>query len=385
MKGLSVEGYKIILFSRSYSNVVGGVEKLSLRLASSLIARGAELHLISFDDSNAIPFFDLPNGLIWHKIPTSNIDLKSSWTVRFFRLRNLRKLLKEIKPDVFIGFQVGTFLLMRIAAVGLPVSSIAAERNAPTLFNFIKWGLFKYYFYQVALHSAKIITVQFQEYKYFYLPTLRKRIRTTPNSVTIPYESSSQKLPSAKLRILYVGRLTYQKNIEVLLRALQLLDTTKFKLTIVGEGPDCENLKAFALNAELDVVFIPFSKSLENYYRESDVFCLPSRWEGFPNVVAEALAHGLPVIGFQESAGVSALVRPGINGELASGNSDAVSLSGTLGAFDPRSYSGQKIIDSIKQFDESLFDDTWQLAVLDSLTLGDISGRQAKWTNRNQK
>ncbi len=364
-----MEGLKVVIFSRTYSKVVGGVEKLSLKLAKRLLALGITVHLVSFDDPNATMFFDVPTGLVWHKVSTPNIDQKSNWRIRYRRVRDLRLLLRKIQPDVFIGFQVGTFLLMRIAAVGLRISSIAAERNAPTLFNFIKLGRAKYWFYQLALHSASIITVQFSEYKTLYLPSLHKRIRVTPNPVEIPNEFMESRRPGDKLRILFIGRLTFQKNIEVLLQALQTVESKSLVLTVVGEGPSIKNLRSMALMADLEVHFEPFNKSLKTHFFDHDVFCLPSRWEGFPNVVAEALAHGLPIIGFSECAGVSSLVKPGINGELASGNSDPITLGNTLRNFDPSIYSKRQIVDSVRQYDEQLFEHTWVQAVVDSLKI----------------
>ena len=349
----------IVVFSRSYSGIVGGVEKLSLRITELLVSRGFKVHLISFDESDATTYFPLPEGVIWHKISTSNVDIKSSWQERFRRIRAIRIILKRVRPSVFIGFQVGSFLVVRIASLGLSIASVAAERNAPTLFKFIKYGKFKFLFYQLSLLSADIIAVQFDEYRNLYILPKRSRIRITPNSVLMPEVSESSRINRDRRRILYAGRLTFQKNVEVLLKALTLTEKGCFSLTIVGDGPSRAFLENYAQTHDLDIDFKPFQKDLSEHFESHDLLCLPSRWEGFPNVLAEAMSYGLPAIGFKEAAGVSALILPGINGELATGNSDSQSLANVLMKFDPNSYSYEDVRKTVGKYDVELFENSW--------------------------
>lgn len=356
----------IVVFSRSYSGVVGGVEKLSLRIAGLFVSRGFNVHLISFDKPDATTFFALPEGVVWHKISTSDTDFKSTWSERFRRIFAIRRILKTVRPDVFIGFQAGSFLIVRIASFGLGIASVAAERNAPTLFKFIKYGEFKYFFYQLSLLTADIIAVQFNEYRDLYIPPNRSRIRITPNSVSMPVSPGSVSKRADQRKILYAGRLTYQKNVEVLLEALTLIEKGRFSLTIVGEGPSRAFLENYTRMHDLDVDFKPFQKDLSSYFESHDLLCLPSRWEGFPNILAEALSYGLPTIGFEEAAGVSALILPGINGELAIGNANSQNLAKVLEKFDVKNYSFEDIVKSVAIYDEELFKNSW-IAIVNEL------------------
>jgi glycosyltransferase involved in cell wall biosynthesis len=71
-------------------------------------------------------------------------------------------------------------------------------------------------------------------------------------------------------------------------------------------------------------------KDIESEYQAAQLFALASRWEGFPNAVAEAMAHGLPAIGFAGCAGIADLIEHRGNGLLAPGNGDAEALGAVL-------------------------------------------------------
>lgn len=114
------------------------------------------------------------------------------------------------------------------------------------------------------------------------------------------------------LRLLFVGRLVSQKGLDVLFRALaSLKDHTNWTLTIAGEGPLKDELARAAQGLHLTDK-ITFRGWLERdhlpaVYRDADVFVLPSRDEGMPNAMLEAMAAGLPVIG-SRVAGIDEVV-----------------------------------------------------------------------------
>ena len=102
------------------------------------------------------------------------------------------------------------------------------------------------------------------------------------------------------LNLLFVGRLDEQKNPELMLEALNELKEAGLlpRLKIVGEGPLEESLrqKSHALSLEDRVTFAGYVSDVAPLMAESDALILPSRWEGMPNVVLEAMAAGLPAI-----------------------------------------------------------------------------------------
>jgi len=96
-----------------------------------------------------------------------------------------------------------------------------------------------------------------------------------------------------------VGRLIDVKNFELLIRAFSKIKSKiKTELIIVGDGKEELNLKNLVKKENIGdkVIFSGFVNNISDFYRRSDCFVLTSRYEGFPNVILEALSYGLPVI-----------------------------------------------------------------------------------------
>ena len=100
------------------------------------------------------------------------------------------------------------------------------------------------------------------------------------------------------VQLVATGRLAHQKGFDLLIEALALLDAARIRLTILGEGPlrACLERLAHARGVADRVRFVGFQENPYAYFVRADAFVLSSRFEGFPNVVLEALACGTPVI-----------------------------------------------------------------------------------------
>lgn len=105
-----------------------------------------------------------------------------------------------------------------------------------------------------------------------------------------------------QFHIACVGRLQREKGVDVLLKSLKIAvhdrGLGQLRLTVAGDGPDAGKLKQFANDARLQN-HVTFAGFVENPYAivsQSDLFCLPSRYEGMPNALVEALSLGVPAI-----------------------------------------------------------------------------------------
>jgi glycosyltransferase involved in cell wall biosynthesis len=100
--------------------------------------------------------------------------------------------------------------------------------------------------------------------------------------------------------LLVMGRLSSEKGVDVLLNACGHLVASglQLHLDIVGDGPDQASLRALAVQLHIAdrVTFHGHQSDPKPFYRNADLLVIPSRSEGLPNVLLEAIAHGLPVV-----------------------------------------------------------------------------------------
>jgi glycosyltransferase involved in cell wall biosynthesis len=114
------------------------------------------------------------------------------------------------------------------------------------------------------------------------------------------------------------GRLTRQKGFDRLLYWFSKLGDKRSTLTILGDGALKDELirETELFNIQNRVKFIGFCDNPWQWYAGADVFLLPSRWEGMPNSVLEALACGTPVIATEESGGIKEIVEKSKNNSI---------------------------------------------------------------------
>jgi glycosyltransferase involved in cell wall biosynthesis len=166
-----------------------------------------------------------------------------------------------------------------------------------------------------------------------------KRIAVIHNGIRPPEQFPLEELEALRKEIgvpdnativLSVGRLTRQKNYFLLLEALSKLENRNWFYIQVGEGEDRDALLARAAELGMDssIRFLGLRNDVARVMQASDVFVLSSAWEGFPYVIVEALANGMPIVS-TNVGGVSDAVLEGQNGYLVAPG-DAVDLADKL-------------------------------------------------------
>jgi GalNAc-alpha-(1->4)-GalNAc-alpha-(1->3)-diNAcBac-PP-undecaprenol alpha-1,4-N-acetyl-D-galactosaminyltransferase len=327
---------RLLFVARSIDNIAGGVERMITTIINALVERNHQIDLLTWDMNGAQSFYPIDPQVTWHQLNMGDPARKAKIMLMVRRARLVRDIVRNHRYQAIICFQDGPFMAIRLYTSGMSIPVIAAERNAPTRFEHTKAGTRRSQFTFNAFRFAYKIILQNESFRNLYPDYLQKRIEVIPNPVqsVIEHASPEQKNTKGRFRLLSVGRLSYQKNYQCLIEAFIKIAprVPDWDLEIIGEGEDRQNLSTMIQDSGLqERILLPGTlNNLIKKYSGSHLFCLSSRWEGFPNALAEALSHGLPAVGFADCAGVNDLIEDGITGVLTKGNGSSEDLSVSL-------------------------------------------------------
>ncbi len=292
----------------------GGAERVLTQLATHWADnKGHEVHIGIFRLQGSGSFYPLSSKVTVHTLGNlkRNGDSFLSWIKRFVAsLCSLRSLVKNLNPDHVISFVNVINIVTLLTTAGLKKSRIISERVDPRHHNITLLGNF---LRRVLYPFATKLVVQ-GDYIASYFPYLKGRIHVIPNPISVPDRTLLKK--EAK-KLIHVGRLAPQKAQDILLKAFAraLESAPDWHLDLYGQGAEKEALASLAkgLKIESHVTFQGVVQDVQEKISQATLFCFPSRFEGFPNALAEAMALGLPVIA-SDCGGNLELIRHEENG-----------------------------------------------------------------------
>ena len=223
---------------------------------------------------------------------------------RWSKISVIRKLIEKNRYDVVIAYKDGpAFIACILKILGMKFRLIVSERNTSQIMNWrdkLKFMSYRYADFIVPNSYSQ------REFIVKHFPIFNSKTVTITNFVDlnkffpIDYGKSN-----GVLRILIVARIAYQKNVLNFLSVIEALKIKGLKIHFdwygnpqVGEDSyvkDCFE-QVQKLGIEDYITFYPSEKNIIEKYQYCDVFCLPSLYEGFPNVICEAMACGKPII-----------------------------------------------------------------------------------------
>lgn len=245
-----------------------------------------------------------------------------------------RQMITETRPDVVMSFLKGTNLLAWLSLMGLgrrrprwiarEGNNVLAVVNEEAPNEFIRKASLS--LTSRAYNRADAVLANATDMAETLIADLsldRSKMRMINNPIDLGTITAAkdQPVPGAPKRpyIITAGRLEYQKAHEVLLRAFAQSGLWRtHALVILGKGSRLNELHRMAAQLGIGehVRFIGFVANPYAWIARADLFVLPSRWEGFPTVAAEALACGAPLLLTDCKFGPRDVIEPGVSGEL---------------------------------------------------------------------
>ncbi len=233
------------------------------------------------------------------------------------RSRMIRRAVRRFHPHVVVSFIEQTNVRMLAALLGTGTPVIVSERIDPRRHQVTRaWQFARRMLYPLASRVV-VQTESVAQWARGFVSAGRvcvitNFVRTLPEPPDPGQRSTDG--------ILAVGRLDRQKGFDLLLRAFAAsgLAARGGRLTILGEGPEREPLASLArqLGIESAVSMPGIVNDPENWMARCAVFILPSRYEGFPNALLEAMAMGCAVIAADCDSGPREIIRDGEDGLL---------------------------------------------------------------------
>ncbi|MEA2571423.1 MAG: hypothetical protein QOI24_3424 [Acidobacteriota bacterium] len=274
----------------------GGAERQLTYLASPLIAAGHDVHVALLHEGTHLETLRAGGAVVHHIDTRGNYDPRLSM--------RLLKLIKRIRPDVaqtwLTQMDVGGGMAARIAGVPWIVSERSSALAYP---RGLKNGM-----RVLAARGASAIVANSEGGLDYWRSRAKPRTlqRLIRNAVPVaeveaaaPADPASVGLDPAKPLIVFIGRLSAEKNARKFIDALSIvLQRHDVVAVICGDGPLRDDVRAQAapLIAARQVAFTGFATDAWSWLRRANVFVSVSTFEGNPNAVAEAMAAGCPVV-----------------------------------------------------------------------------------------
>jgi len=317
-----VQAVRLLFCVKAMDNPGGGAERVLADVASGLVARGHNVTVLSYDQTDGQSFYSLDPRVKRIRLSIGSITGPATILTTLQRMLALRKIVLAHDPDVVVGFMHSMFIPLGLALIGTSTPLVASEHIVP---EYYRSRPSQAMLLRLTPYLAERITCVSEEVMSAYPQSLRKKMVVVANPVTTLPQGRADVSGSQMSRkvLLSVGRLEPQKDQATLIEAFSQVskEVPEWDLRIVGEGtlrPQLENLVAKL--GLIDRVELPGAiKDISSEYRSAQLFVLPSHYESFGLTTAEALAHGLPVVGFKNCPGTNQLIILGINGDLADG------------------------------------------------------------------
>lgn len=274
----------------------GGAERQLIGLASFLTKKGYDVDMLSYHGEG---FY---SGMLKEKgINSIILNLKGG---KFSKVKAIRKVMEEKAGyDCVIAYKKNPAViacLLKILYGGFKL--IVSERNTTQILS--RNERIRFFLYQWADY---IVSNSFTQAEFIskHYSKLRKKVKVITNFTDTDFFLPKPKKDTYRKIVMTAARISEQKNLFNYLKALQIVKEKGVSASFhwygtVQTGQEEYGSEVFRLQNDLGlndyITFHPATSDIVSKYQDCDIFCLPSSYEGFPNVICEAMCCGKPIL-----------------------------------------------------------------------------------------
>lgn len=359
---------------------MGGAQRVLSIVMRELVCSGYEVALIT-NHTEASDFYSIDSNIdrFSTELFTPSRNIMQAILSNLKRIRIIRQIVSRESPDVIFSFMTETNIITILATLLTDKRVIVSERSDPDKDKkSAVWEALR----KITYRNAALVTSN-SKAALDYLEKIVKKDKLVylPNPVDgcsgcgdTAEDSESRKI------ILVVARLHQAKGIDVLIEAMSILKSNKndYQVWVAGDGPEKEKLKnqAKSLDVEENIRWLGEVSELISVYKAASLFVLPSRREGMPNALLEAMSCGLPVIVSNASPGPLEYVVNGESGLIFESDSSsglAAVIDELLGDDGKRHSMGIHSIEKVKQFLSPNIMPEWEKVIFQDHSTGNTS------------
>jgi len=304
-----VEGEVLLKISiLIYSMASGGAE----RVVSILLKELTQKHEIELVLMRDVIFYDIPKNV--RVTFLENSDPRENGIFKLLKLPFLAYKFSKIKSDVSISFMNRpNYINVLSKYFGKKSKIIVSERAMPSKQHSLGLqGKINRFLIRTLYKKADLVIANSKGNNYDLQKNfLVKKIKTIYNPIEL---KKCRKTKNDKFTFVTIGRLDEGKNHALLIKALKNLNLNA-DLWIIGDGPLRKDLEKMVKNLKLEdkVIFWGRQKNVYEFLNKADCFVFSSNYEGFPNVLLEALNCSLPIISTDCKSGPREILAPDSN------------------------------------------------------------------------
>lgn len=324
---------KVLFAIKGLHQAAGGAERVICDVCSHLADhRKYDVLLLTFDSPGAVPFYPLSPGVKLIQLGVGGTNEPTSLLLLVRRMIALRRVVRELEPDVVVAFMHSMFIPMAYALAGSGIPVVASEH---IVMDYYQTRRAEFALFIAAVPLICRITVLSDLVARHYPYWIRRKMIAVTNPISPGFLcAASSPASSDPHRILSIGRFSKRKDHITLLRAFAMLadEYPEWTLRILGDGALRPELEKEVDRLHLQHrAFLPgVVSNVAAEMADASFFALASQYESFGLVFAEAMACGKAAVAFATCQGANEIIDHNKTGLLVEGTDRITAMADGL-------------------------------------------------------